>query len=461
MAINLLGLVKDQLSSAVIGNAAKMIGGSNAATSKALDGIMPTLLGGLMKKSSTQSGAGELFNMLKDGGHDGGILNNMSDLFSGGEATRRATTAGDGILSSIFGNGLGSIVGKIASVAGLQRSGASSLMSMAAPILMGLVGKQVKSQGLNASGLASLLGGQTDFLKAALPSGMGDVLGLGSMLGGAKAAAGNVANAAANVGGKATAAAANVGGRATAAASNVGGKATAAVAGTAAKGGSFLRWLLPLVLIGAVALFALRYMGCGAADNALDSVKNTTSGVVDGAKGAVKGGADLAKDGVKAVGGAVAGFGSKVVDGVKSFTLPGGGKVSFREGTFGDKFTSFLGVSSNKAGKRFTFDNLTFATGSANLDGTSLKEVAELSKVLKAFPKVHINMEGHTDSRGNADKNKALSLARATAVKNQLASTGISTNRLTVEGLGSDKPANASNPAAAENRRVEVVVTKL
>jgi len=201
--MNLLGLVKDQLSSAVIGNAAKMIGGSNAATGKALDGIMPTLLGGMMKKSSTQSGAGELFNMIKDGNHDGGILDNMDNLFSGGDATRAATTAGDGILSSLFGNGLGSIVGKVASMAGLQRSGASSLLSMAAPILMGIVGKQVRSQGLNASGLASLLGGQKDYVKAALPSGMGDELGLGSMLGGVKDGVGNVAKGAANVGNRA------------------------------------------------------------------------------------------------------------------------------------------------------------------------------------------------------------------------------------------------------------------
>ena len=165
-------------------------------------------------------------------------------------------------------------------------------------------------------------------------------------------------------------------------------------------------------------------------------------------------------DSAKAVGGAVPGFGSKVVNGIKSFELPGGGKVSFIEGTFGDKFTSFLGINSTKVGERFIFDDLIFSTGSANLSAESLKEVAELAKVLKAFPKVHINIEGHTDALGDPAKNIALSLARANAVKNQLVRSSINANRITTQGLGSAKPANESDPKARENRRIEIVLTK-
>lgn len=157
---------------------------------------------------------------------------------------------------------------------------------------------------------------------------------------------------------------------------------------------------------------------------------------------------------------AISGFGSKIVDGVATYTLPGGGKVSFRKGTFGDKFTSFLGVHPNKVGERFIFDNLEFSTGSANLSAYSLKEVAELAKVLKAFPKVHIHIEGHTDALGDPTKNIALSLARANAISNQLVASGINAYRFTRQGLGSAKPANESDPTAKENRRVEIVITK-
>jgi len=44
----------------------------------------------------------------------------------------------------------------------------------------------------------------------------------------------------------------------------------------------------------------------------------------------------------------ISGFGSKIVDGVVTYELPDGGRVSFREGTFGDKLTRFLGLYSNK-----------------------------------------------------------------------------------------------------------------
>jgi outer membrane protein OmpA-like peptidoglycan-associated protein len=56
---------------------------------------------------------------------------------------------------------------------------------MAAPLLMGIIGKQVSSQGLGAAGLGQLLNSQTQYLKDALPSGLANTLGIGSLLSGA------------------------------------------------------------------------------------------------------------------------------------------------------------------------------------------------------------------------------------------------------------------------------------
>jgi len=156
----------------------------------------------------------------------------------------------------------------------------------------------------------------------------------------------------------------------------------------------------------------------------------------------------------------ISGFSSRVVYDTKTFNLPDGGTVGFREGTFGDKFTSFLGINSTEIGERFIFDNVTFYTGSANLSARSFVEVAKVAEVLKAFPKVHIKIEGHTDALGDPAKNMELSFARANAIRNQLVAVGINSHRLSTVGFGSAKPANKNNPTAKENRRIEIVLTK-
>lgn len=64
---------------------------------------------------------------------------------------------------------------------------------------------------------------------------------------------------------------------------------------------------------------------------------------------------------------------------------------------------------------------------------------------------------GHTDSSGDAAKNLALSKERAVAVKNYLINKSIAVERLSVEGLGSNKPVadNATADGRKKNRRIE------
>ena len=66
-------------------------------------------------------------------------------------------------------------------------------------------------------------------------------------------------------------------------------------------------------------------------------------------------------------------------------------------------------------------------------------------------------VEGHTDAKGKADYNLRLSEQRAQAVKRFLAQQGVADARLQASGKGSTQLANASDPYAAENRRVRIV----
>ena len=375
--------------------------------------------------------------MINSGGHDGGVFDNLGSLLGGGDATSGFLNSGSGILKSLMGNQLGSVVDIIASVSGLKKGASSSIMSMAAPLVMGMVGRFVKNKALDAVGLGKFLGGQSKHVANALPSGMGNLLGFGS----------------------------GMGDKVEAAASTARETATAASSG----GSSMLTRVLPLLLLLGVGYFGWQYFG-NAAKAVGDTVADGASSVVDGAKDAadatmnaagdvVDGAAGVAGDmvdGAKDAAGATMDAAGDMMDGATKAAKEALGSVKFAAGSVGEKFSGFL--SGDRSGDAtFSFNNLTFATGSANINDMS--EVNNLAAVLKAYPSVNIEVGGHTDSSGNADKNMVLSEARAAAVKAQLAAQGITGDRVTVKGYGSTAP-TTDNAADAANRRVEIKVVK-
>jgi OmpA-OmpF porin, OOP family len=67
-------------------------------------------------------------------------------------------------------------------------------------------------------------------------------------------------------------------------------------------------------------------------------------------------------------------------------------------------------------------------------------------------------VEGHTDNIGGAAPNKALSQARAQAVRSALAQRGLDVARMDATGYGFDKPVgpNDTPEGRATNRRIEI-----
>jgi outer membrane protein OmpA-like peptidoglycan-associated protein len=90
----------------------------------------------------------------------------------------------------------------------------------------------------------------------------------------------------------------------------------------------------------------------------------------------------------------------------------------------------------------------------------SVQTVTELVAILKAYPAATVQLVGHTDSTGDAEANKKLSLDRADAVKDLAVKGGIDASRLSTAGYGQEKPiaSNATEEGKAKNRRLELVV---
>lgn len=99
-------------------------------------------------------------------------------------------------------------------------------------------------------------------------------------------------------------------------------------------------------------------------------------------------------------------------------------------------------------------------------DGDDLKAGADVSMdrlaaFLKENPRRRLMVEGHTDSRGEAEYNKDLSERRADSVTEALVERGIPSDRIRPVGLGEEYPVAGNDTSAGmqQNRRVEIVVS--
>ena len=120
------------------------------------------------------------------------------------------------------------------------------------------------------------------------------------------------------------------------------------------------------------------------------------------------------------------------------------------------------------AAVKVTFDSgILFSTGSSTLAASAKSSLQQFATVLKNNADCDIAIQGYTDNAGwknstaaqSVEKNKALSLDRATAVSSYLQSLGVSAAQLkSVEGLGEANPVadNSTEAGKAQNRRVEV-----
>ena len=102
--------------------------------------------------------------------------------------------------------------------------------------------------------------------------------------------------------------------------------------------------------------------------------------------------------------------------------------------------------------------SLLFSTDSAVLKPAAVEQIAQLGDILAKYPDDQIRIEGHTDSTGSTAYNEQLSLHRALAVRDVLASRGVNPRQMLVEGAGAARPIadNSTPQGRAENRRVEL-----
>jgi len=102
-----------------------------------------------------------------------------------------------------------------------------------------------------------------------------------------------------------------------------------------------------------------------------------------------------------------------------------------------------------------------FETNRAKIRSQSFELLNTVAQVLRDFPEVRVEVQGHTDDKGADKANMKLSQSRAESVREYLIGRGVEPYRMTATGYGETKPidSNKSTTGRAANRRVEFVRT--
>lgn len=91
----------------------------------------------------------------------------------------------------------------------------------------------------------------------------------------------------------------------------------------------------------------------------------------------------------------------------------------------------------------------------------AVSETQKLDSFIKKLPPnlMHVNIEGHTDSKGSNPYNKKLSSKRARSVRDYLVQHGVDASKISFRGVGESAPvdSNQTEEGRSKNRRAELI----
>lgn len=165
-------LLLSQLGDGGVEAMAGKIGASKDQTSKALEGIVPTLLGAMSNNTKSENGASGLLSAL-DRDHDGSVLDDVMGFIGNSD-----NGPGEGILKHVLGEKRNTVESGLSAKTGLNSSQMSQLLKMVAPLIMGYLGKQKRQQGngFDLGSIAGLLGGMANTSDKNTGLDLGDIL---------------------------------------------------------------------------------------------------------------------------------------------------------------------------------------------------------------------------------------------------------------------------------------------
>lgn len=400
-------------------------------TTKAVEGLVHTVFGGLLKRTTTEIGVNQLFSQLQKSGYDGTLSSNLNSVLKDATQTHAVITTGNEAISRLLPAMKSSIAGMISSYAGIRNSSAISLLGLTAGVVLDVLGRQVKEKKLDADGLAASLFDQREAFINAVPESLFPQLvekvGIQQIVAGVAAPAKRTAQVVPP--------------------RNTSGTATRPVPPSTVSfepdpdtdsNGSMGKWLIGALIVAAVGIggyFVWQNSKNFSTDSA-ESTDATSSAMSDSAQSdtvarslAVP--VDTVTNRPASTTGTTAASSATTATGIAT--------LGSTDAAFNTALTTYLNDPAQPKGRVFALTGVTFAPSSLSMTPTSQSQINELITLLKARPTLQIQLQGYAnDAPGPAAglTNKALSFKRVNSIKQQLVGAGINYLRVDAIGLG-------------------------
>lgn len=176
--MNIVDLIKNNLSGSALGQLGNLIGASPEQTKTAAGAAVPSILAGLGKMAGSKDGADRLSDLLNK--LDPSLVNNPGATFSGANAGQ-AGEQGASMLDGILGGGLlSSLSGILSKFSGLGGGIIQKLLGFLAPMILGTIAKQMGGKP-TSQGLTQFFSEQKSNIANSFPAGfsLASVPGLG------------------------------------------------------------------------------------------------------------------------------------------------------------------------------------------------------------------------------------------------------------------------------------------
>jgi outer membrane protein OmpA-like peptidoglycan-associated protein len=445
MSLNVIDLIKGQLGSALVTQAASQLGESESGISKAIGGLLPAVVGGLANNSDNPS----VLDAIKTAPSQG-VLGNLLGLAS-------ENTWVQSLLASIFGDKLSGLVNSIATYAGISNNSSSSLLNLVTGATVGAVGKYAADNNLDQSGISSLLNDQKGIVSSLLPAGLSLVsLNVGDWAKGYKFDNDNdtIKTSPISTPTPTPTPVSNEEPKIEVTKSVADGGTFPDRPTSTSDGGSIWKWLLPLLLLIAASYFLWKQ--CNKKET------TTTTTVAGDSLNTTTDSSSMQNDTVTTMtttkvdedidlnGTALKGYKGGMEDNMITFLKSGSYASAADDAALKDNW--------------YNFDHVNFKMGSASeLEAGSQGQLENLVAILKAYPEAKIKIGGYTDKVGNEAANVKLSGERATYIKDWLAKQGVGAQVTGADGYGSKfatVDAAATDAERAADRKMAVRFTK-